>query len=99
MTNQQFYFAIGLPILSILIVWLGSTLINGRESKALRATVEGGFAKVEVQILGLRESITLLTDRVARLENRFDKIDDEIRGEHVQRLTRLESRVFSTPAA
>lgn len=30
MTSAQFYFAIGLPIFSILLVWLGSTVANNR---------------------------------------------------------------------
>jgi len=67
MTNVQFYFALGLPMFSILVVWLGTTMINSRAINALgqriddlRSEMRAGFASVN--------------ERLGRLETRFDRI-------------------------
>ena len=39
MTNVQFYFAIGLPIFSIVLVWLGSTIMNNRAINILASRI------------------------------------------------------------
>jgi len=91
MTNVQLYLAIGLPVFSILIVWLGSTMMNNRAINAfgqriddLRSEMRAGFDGVNV--------------RLDRLEARFDRIEDEVRKDHEGRLARLEARVFARTA-
>jgi len=91
MTSAQFYLAIGLPIFSILLVWLGSTVANNRAINALgqriddlRSEMRAGFAAVNA--------------RIDRMEIRFDRIEDEVRKDHESRLSRLEARVFSRTA-
>ena len=91
MTSAQFYLAGGLPIFSILLVWLGSTVANHRAIHALgqriddlRSEMRAGFAAVNV--------------RIDRLETRFDRMEDEVRKVHEGRLSRLEARVFTRTA-
>ena len=40
MTTVQFYFALGLPVFSILIVWLGATIANVRDVNELGRRIE-----------------------------------------------------------
>ena len=91
MSSAQFYLAIGLPIFSILLVWLGSTVANNRAINALgqriddlRSEMRAGFAAVNA--------------RIDRLETRFDRIEDEVHKDHESRLSRLEARVFARTA-
>jgi hypothetical protein len=88
MTSAQFYFAIGLPIFSILLVWLGSTVANNRAINALGQRIDDLRSEV-------RSGFTGLNERIDRLETRFDRIADEVRKDHESRLSRLEARVFS----
>jgi hypothetical protein len=99
MTSAQFYFAIGLPIFSILLVWLGSTVANNRAIGALgqriddlRSEMRGGIDDLRSE---MRTGFAGLNDRMDRLETRFDRIEDEVRKDHESRLSRLEARVFT----
>ncbi|MGA3262861.1 MAG: hypothetical protein ABSC47_02320 [Terracidiphilus sp.] len=91
MTNVQFYLAIGLPVFSILLVWLGSTLLNNRAINALGQRIDDLRSE-------MRSGFDGLNDRLGRMETRFDHIADEVRKDHESRLSRLEARVFSRTA-
>jgi hypothetical protein len=91
MTSAQFYLAIGLPIFSILLVWLGSTVANNRAISALGQRIDDLRSE-------MRAGFTGLNQRLDRLETRFDRIEDEVRKDHESRLSRLEARVFTRTA-
>jgi hypothetical protein len=91
MTNIQFYFAIGLPIFSILVVWLGSTTMNNRAINALGQRIDDLRSEMKAGFEGVNS-------RLDRLETRFDRIEDEVRKDHESRISRLEARVFSRTA-
>jgi hypothetical protein len=91
MTNVQFYFAIGLPIFSILVVWLGSTTMNNRAINALGQRIDDLRSEMKAGFEGVNS-------RLDRLETRFDRIEDEVRKDHESRISRLEARVFSRTA-
>jgi hypothetical protein len=87
MTNLQLYLAIGLPVFSILVVWLGSTMMNNRAINALGQRIDDLRAETRAGFEGVN-------NRMDRLETRFDRVEDEIRKDHEGRLARLEARVF-----
>lgn len=183
-TNDQcpFYFAVGLAIFSILIVWLGSTLVNIRAINALAHRIDDQGKRIDelgknliqridelgnnlnqridelgknlnqriddqgkrideldknlnqrIDELGkslnqrtdelgnnlnqriedysqslnlriddlrteMRAGFASVNERLGRLETRFDRIEDEVRKDHENRLARLEARVFSSAA-
>jgi hypothetical protein len=99
MSNIQFYFAIGLPVFSILLVWLGSTVANNRAIGALgqriddmRAEMRSGFDSLRSE---MKTGLEAVNHRLDRLEARFDRVEDEVRKDHEGRLSRLEARVFT----
>jgi tetrahydromethanopterin S-methyltransferase subunit G len=109
MTSAQFYFAIGLPIFSILLVWLGSTVANNRAINALGQRIDDLSKRIDDLGQGLgqriddlrsemRAGFAAVNERIDRLETRFDRVEDEVRKDHEGRLSRLEARVFSRTA-
>jgi hypothetical protein len=91
MTDVQLYLAIGLPVFSILVVWLGSTLMNNRAINALGQRIDDLRSEIKAGFVAVNE-------RLGRLETRFDRVEDEVRKDHESRLSRLEARVFSRTA-
>lgn len=91
MTNLQLYLAIGLPVFSILVVWLGSTMMNNRAINALGQRIDDLRSEMRTGFDGVN-------NRLERLETRFDRIEDEVRKDHEGRLARLEARVFARTA-
>lgn len=102
MTNAQFYVAIGLPVFSILVVWLGTTVSNNRAIGALGKRIDGMNQSLNQRIDDLRSEMKAgfagVNERLSRLETRFDRIEDEVRKDHEGRLARLEARVFARSA-
>ena len=88
MSNTQFYFAIGVPFFTVLLVWIGGTVANRSAINDLRSEMRTGFNGVNHRLDGLES-------RFDRLEARFDRMDTEIRKDHEHRITMLEERVFS----
>jgi len=91
LTNAQLYLAIGLPVFSILVVLLGSTMMNNRAINALGQRIDDLRAEMRTGFDGVN-------NRLDRLETRFDRIEDEVRKDHEGRLARLEARVFARTA-
>ncbi len=87
MTNVQFYFAIGVPFFTILVVWIGTTVANRGALHDLRSEMRTGF-----EFVGQR--FDRLESRIDRLETKLDRIDTEIRQNHEHRLTILEEHVL-----
>jgi len=113
MTSAQFYLAIGLPIFSILLVWLGSTVANNRAISALGQRIDDLGKHIDGVGQGLGQRIDDLrsdmnaqmragfdgvNQRLDRLETRFDRVEDEVRKDHESRLSRIEARVFTRTA-
>ena len=88
MTNTQFYFAIGVPFFTVLLVWIGGTIANRGAIGDLRSEMRTGFDGINRRLDGLES-------RFDRLETRFDRMDTEIRKDHEHRITMLEERVFT----
>ena len=95
MTNAQFYLAIGLPMFSILVVWLGSTVLNNRAINSLEKSLGQRIDDLRSE---MRAGFASVNERLGRLETRFDRIEDEVRKDHESRLARLEARVFTSAA-
>ena len=102
MTDTQFYFAIGLPMFSILVVWLGSTIVNTRAINALAQRIDDQGKSLTQRIDDLRSEMKAGFDavngRLDRLETRLTRIEDEVHRDHESRISRLEARVFSSAA-
>jgi tetrahydromethanopterin S-methyltransferase subunit G len=98
MTSAQFYLAIGLPIFSILLVWLGSTVANNRAINALGQRIDDLGQRIDDLRSEMRAGFAAVNARIDRMEIRFDRIEDEVRKDHESRLSRLEARVFSRTA-
>ena len=87
MSNIQFYFAIGVPFFTVLLVWMGGTIANRSAINDLRSEMKSGFDTVNRRLDGMES-------RFDRLEARFDRVDNEVRKDHEHRVTMLEERVF-----
>lgn len=109
MANAQFYAAVGLPVFSILVVWLGTTASNNRAIGALGKRMDDMNQRIEGMNQSLNQHIddrrsemkagfAGVNERLSRLETRFDRIEDEVRKDHEGRLARLEARVFARSA-
>ena len=98
MTSAQFYLAIGLPIFSILLVWLGSTVANNRAINALGQRIDDLGQRIADLRSEMRAGFAAVNARIDRLETRFDRIEDEVHKDHESRLSRLEARVFARTA-
>ena len=98
MTSAQFYLAIGLPIFSILLVWLGSTVANNRAINALGQRIDDLGQRIDDLRSEMRAGFAAVNARIDRLETRFDRIEDEVHKDHESRLSRLEARVFARTA-
>ena len=96
MTNVQFYFALGLPILSILIVWLGTTIVNTRAIAALGQRIEDQGRNLAQRIEDQGKNLAQrIEDQGKSLTQRIDDLRAEMRAgfESVNgRLDRLEVR-------
>jgi tetrahydromethanopterin S-methyltransferase subunit G len=95
MSNIQFYFAIGLPVFSILLVWMGSTVANNRAIGALGQRIDDLAKRMDDLRSEMRAGFEGVNHRIDRLEARFDRVEDEVRKDHEGRLSRLEARVFT----
>jgi hypothetical protein len=92
MTSAQFYLAICLPIFSILLVWLGSTVANNRAINALGQRIDDLGKRIDDlgQGLGMR-----IDDLGQGLGMRIDDLRSEMRAGFAgvnERIDRLEIR-------
>ncbi len=109
MTNTQYYMSIGIPMFTILVVWIGSVVTNRSSMKAVNLRIEDvnlRFNDVNLRIddLNLRfndlradmnRRFDDMNRRFDRLEALLDRIDKDLRVDHEHRLTILEERVFA----
>ncbi len=95
MNNTQFYFALGVPFFSLVLMYIVTTVSNRAavndlrsENRAaindLRSEMRAGFADLRADLGG----------RLDRIEKKQDAIDTEIRVNHDHRLAVLEARVL-----
>jgi hypothetical protein len=64
LTNAQLYLAIGLPVFSILVVWLGSTMMNNRAINALGQRIDDLRAEMRTGFDGVNNRLDRLETRV-----------------------------------
>ena len=109
MTNTQYYISIGIPMFTILVVWIGSVVTNRASMKAVNlriddvnlriADVNLRIGDVNLRIDDLRADMNRrfedMNRRFDRLEGLLERIDREIRVDHERRLTILEERLLA----
>jgi tetrahydromethanopterin S-methyltransferase subunit G len=113
MASFQIYLAIGLPMFSILVVWLGSTLANNHAINGLGKRIDdlGNSLNKRIDDLDrglnqriddlrseMRTGFSAVNERLTRIEVRLDHVEDEVRKDHESRLSRLEAKVFTSAA-
>lgn len=84
MNNTQFYFALGVPFFTLILMFIATIVSNRASINDLRSEMRAGFSD-----LG-----TGLGARMDRIEKRLDVIDTEIRINHDHRLAVLEAHVL-----
>ena len=80
MSNMQFYFALGVPFLSLVLMYLAGILSNRAAINDLRSEMRSGF--------------TDIGQRIDRIEKRLETIDTEIRINQDHRVAVEEARVL-----
>ena len=88
MTSAQFYVAIGLPIFSILLVWLGSTVANNRAIAALGQRIDGMGKRLDQRIDDMGKQIEGMNQRIDDLRSEMREGFAAVNA----RLDRLETR-------
>jgi hypothetical protein len=91
MSNIQFYFAIGVPFFTVLLVWIGGTIANRSAINDLRTENRSAIVDLRSE---MKAGFDGINRRLDSLETRFDRMDNEIRKDHEHRITMLEERVF-----
>ena len=98
MSNIQFYFAIGVPFFTVLLVWIGGTIANrsaiGDLRSEMRTAVDDLRSEMKAGFDAVNRRLDGMESRFDRFEARFDRMDNEIRKDHEHRVTMLEERVF-----
>lgn len=100
--GHQNYIDVGIPFLTILLVWLGTSLSNKRSTEATRASIEALGVSIRSEMKtgfdAMRAEMKLGYDaidkRLGRFEAIVDRVEGEIRIDHERRITVLEERVF-----
>ncbi len=80
MNDTQFYFALGVPFFTLLLMFIATISLNRSAINDLRSDMRAGFSD--------------LGARMNRIEKRLDVIDTEIRINHDHRLAVLEAHVL-----
>ena len=109
MTNMQFYFALGVPFFTVVLMYVAGILSNRSAVNDLRSEMRGSVNNLRSEMRGavndLRSEMRAgftdiayrfsdLSSRMDRIEKRLDTIDTEIRISHDHRLAVLEARVL-----
>ncbi len=91
MSNTQFYFALGVPFFTVVLMYIVGALSSraamndvSKRIDDLRSDMRASFSDLRVEMGG----------RLERIEHRLDTIDTEIRINHDHRLAVLETRVL-----
>ena len=96
MNNTQFYIALALPFVTILIVWIGTTVANRGAIADLRSDMNNANQNLRTE---LRAVIADLRAEIIRrfdaFEAKLDRLDTEVRKDHEHRISVLEDRVFA----
>jgi len=103
MNNTQFHIALALPFVTILIVWIGTTVANRAAIADLRADMNNANQNLRADHQNLRTELrSIIDDLRAEITRRFDafeakldRLDTEVRKDHEHRISVLEDRVFA----
>ena len=112
MSNTQFYLTLGVPFLTLLLVYITSVISNRSAINDLRSEMRAGFDALRSEMHGssdalrsetgaLRSEMHLgfgsMNERLSRIEQRLDLLDTDVRISHEHRLSVLEARVLGSP--
>lgn len=92
MTSTQYYVSIGIPFITILVVWIGIAVADRKAYGHLSKSINKGIDDLRSDMRAGFESVNQHLDR---LEATLDRIDNEIRADRQRRLARLEERAFA----
>ena len=96
MTNLQFYFAIGVPFFTILVVWIGGTIANRSAIADLRAENRSAIGDLWSEMRGAiddsrSESRGAMNDLRSEMKAGFESVNRRLDGME-SRFDRLEVR-------
>lgn len=94
MSNAQFYIAVFVPTLVILMGLLATYLGLFSNGKRTDAKIDGLEKKMDARFEAVSQRFDATDHRLARVETNIDQINNEIRRDHEQRITRLEERLL-----
>ena len=96
MSNTQFYFALGVPFFTVMLMFVVSTISNrsaitelGKRINDMRNDMNARFGDMNVRF-------NEVNGRLDRVENRLEQIESAVRVNHEARLATLEAHVFRT---
>jgi len=75
-TNQQLYFALGVPVLIYLIGFTTTVMFSLWQVKDLREEVRLGFAGVREDVRGLRTQNDLIMSKISDIDTRVAVLED-----------------------
>ncbi len=101
MTNTQFYFALGVPFFTIVLMYIVGALSNrsaindvSKRIDDVSKRIDDVSKRIDDLRSDTRAGFSDLGSRMDRIEHRLDIIDTEIRINHDHRLAVLEARVL-----
>ena len=110
MSNLQFYFALGVPFFTVVLMFIVSTISNRAAVSDLGKRIDDLGAGLNKRIddlgAGLNKRIddlrgdmngqfTETHDKLDKVEKRLERVEDAVRVNHEARLASLEAHVFS----
>ena len=98
MNNTQFYFVIGVPFFTVVLMYIVGALSNRSAINDVSKHIDDVSKHIEDLRSDLRSDMRAgfsdLGSRMDRIDHRLDTIDTEIRINHDHRLAVLEARVL-----
>jgi hypothetical protein len=105
MNNTQLYLSIGLPLFTLLLVFIANNRAIDALSSEMKTSTDALRTEIKMSTDALRtemhagfqmlnQRIDDTNDRISRMERRLDVIDTEIRINHDSRLAVLEARIL-----
>ena len=94
MTNTQFYFALGVPFFTVVLMYIVATVSNRASINDLRESMNLLGKRIDDLGLRMNDVRSDLGGRLDRIERNLDALDTELRVNHDRRLAVLEARVL-----
>ncbi len=98
MNITQFYFALGVPFFTVVLMYVIGTISNRAAINDLRAEMRAGVAnprsEMHAGFSALNSRMDAIKKRIDRFGKKLNTIDTEIRINHDHRLAVFEARVL-----